>query len=351
MKKTLFAIGLLLALNSHAQNFSTYTPGSLNEGVVYYLPKTVIDIEVIATKIIYTPGDLCQYANRYLRLNHVSAVPETHWEIKEVKVKSAGVPDPNNAYQVKLKEKEVASNVQLTKDGLIMAINTTVSTDREKTTPETHPSTEKLNPNKYLTEEILNATSTAKTADLVAKEIYSLRESKNSLVRGQSEYMPKDGAALKLMLEKIEEQEQALTQMFTGITVEEDHTLHFYITPEDKTVDQIAFRFSHRLGILPPGNLAGSPVYLSINSVDPIPVPDPKTAEKKKKVEGIIYNIPGKARVKVNSVEKTYFDGELPVTQFGTTEVLVGDLFKSKVNTQVVFNSQTGAIVKIDKDL
>ena len=87
-----------------------------------------------------------------------------------------------------------------------------------------------------------------------------------------------------------------------------------------------------------------------METVDPIPTIDPKAAEKKKKMEGIIYNIPGKARVTVRSVEKQYFKGELPVTQFGSTEVLVNDLFKSKVNTRVIFHPQTGAIQKIDKD-
>ena len=33
-------------------------------------------------------------------------------------------------------------------------------------------------------------------AELVAKEIYSIRESKNALLRGEADNMPKDGAQL-----------------------------------------------------------------------------------------------------------------------------------------------------------
>ena len=40
----------------------------MGEGVVYYLPKTEIELQVIATKVVYTPGEFCQYADRYLRL-------------------------------------------------------------------------------------------------------------------------------------------------------------------------------------------------------------------------------------------------------------------------------------------
>ena len=79
---------------------------------------------------------------------------------------------------------------------------------RKKTLPAKTivPAQKKVNPKDFLTEEILMASSTAKMAELVAKEIYNIRESKNALVRGQADNMPKDGAQLKLMLDNLEEQ-------------------------------------------------------------------------------------------------------------------------------------------------
>ena len=68
MKKGLIAAGLLVSLSGTAQDVSTYTPGTMGEGVVYYLPKTEIELQVTATKVVYTPGEFCQYADRYLRL-------------------------------------------------------------------------------------------------------------------------------------------------------------------------------------------------------------------------------------------------------------------------------------------
>ena len=47
---------------------------------------------------------------------------------------------------------------------------------------------------------------------------------------------------------------------------------------------------------------------------------------------------------------KRYFKGELLITQFGTTEVLVDNLFNKKINTRVLFDPNNGKIVKIDKD-
>lgn len=93
MKRGLIiAASILTSLSSAAQDFSKYTPGTMGEGVVYYLPKTEIELEVVATKVTYTPGELCQYANRYLRMTNISAQPETYWEIKVSKRKLSVSP-------------------------------------------------------------------------------------------------------------------------------------------------------------------------------------------------------------------------------------------------------------------
>lgn len=349
MKKGLIAAAMFLATGAAAQDVSTYTPGALGEGVVYYLPKTEIELQVTATQVVYTPGEFCQYADRYLRLRGISGQPDTHWEINHIQVRSIGVPDANNAYAVKLKDKSVTSQVELTPDGIIKAINTTSPAEKPAPAAKREESRPRTDPRSFMTEEILLAGSTAKMAELVAKEIYNIRESKNSLTRGQADYMPKDGAALKLMLDNLEEQEQAMTSLFAGTTDRHSKTFTIRIAPDSEMKDKVVFRFSKKLGMLGTENLAGEPYYLSITNQETLPPVDPK-AKEKKKPEGVIYNIPGKAQVTVFTSGKRYFEGELPVTQFGTTEVLVDNLFNKKVNTRVIFNPETGGIVKIDKD-
>ena len=349
MKKGLIATGLLVSLSGTAQDVSTYTPGTMGEGVVYYLPKTEIELQVTATKVVYTPGEFCQYADRYLRLTGISSQPEEHWEINSIKVNSIGIPDPDNAYAVKLKDKSAASQVELTPEGIIKAINTTSPIEKAPVTKVADTAKKRIDPRSFMTEEILIAGSTAKMAELVAKEIYNIRESKNSLTRGQADYMPKDGAALKLMLDNLDEQEQAMMQMFAGTTDRIEKSFTIRIKPEADMKEKVAFRFSKKLGMLDADNLSGEPYYISIINQETLPPMDPKGKEKKK-TDGVIYNIPGKAQVTVFTPNKRYFDGELPVTQFGTTECLIDNLFNKKVNTRVIFNPNTGGIVKIDKD-
>lgn len=86
------------------------------------------------------------------------------------------------------------SNVELTNNGLIKAINTTAP-DIQKAEYVLEKPQHHENPRQYMTEEILLAGSSAKMAELTAKEIYNIRESKNLILRGQADTMPKDGAS------------------------------------------------------------------------------------------------------------------------------------------------------------
>ena len=344
MKKGIIALSLLAASTiTYAQE--PYIPGK-GEGIAYFLPKTALEVRIIATKVTYRPGEFCQYANRFLRLNNITAQPETHWEIKEVEVCSVGVPDSTKAYIMKLKDKDLASNMELTSNGIIKAINTTAPATEEikyeLEKPKTHP-----DPRIYLTEEILMAGSTAKMAELTAKEIFNIRESKNLILRGQADNMPKDGASLQLVIDNLNQQEQAMTEMFAGITDREDKIFKVQLSPEESLNDAVAFRFSQKLGVLPANDLTGEPIFVTLTSKTALGTQE---EGKSKQQKGVLYNIPGKANIKVSFQGKTIFNEELPITQFGYTEVLTDGLFDKKVNTRVIFNPNTGAIVKIDKD-
>ena len=348
LKQGIIAISLLTAWNLHAQDVTPYTPGAMPEGIVYYLPKTELEIKVTVTQTTYTPGEFCQYADRYLRLQNVAPKLQVQWNLQSIEVTPKGVPNPERAYSIKLKDKSVASEVQLTKEGIIRAINTNVPEDviPQKAAVK---KTERVNPRNFMTEEILMAGSSIKMAELVAKEIYNIRESKNSLTRGQADYMPKDGDALQIMLDNLNAQEKALTEMFAGFTEVTEKTFTFTISPDEDIKSKVICRFSSKLGILNADNLAGEPVYISITSQNTLPPAD-EEGMKKKQLNGVIYNIPGKALVTIKDAHKVYYEHEISFAQLGETEVLVNSLFNKKVNTRVIFDPITGGIVKIDKD-
>lgn len=350
MKKNILIFSaLLLATTAVAQ--TEVTVGVMrgkDYGVTYVLPKTEIEIVLQTTKHTYTPGEFCKYADRYLRLNNVLAESEEYWTLDKIQPLVAGVPDKDNVYFVKLKDKTVAPLMELTQDGIVRSINMPFSgkqanqDTKVSTTPEVG-----IDPHSFLTEEILMSSSSAKMAELVAKEIYSIRESKNALLRGEADNMPKDGAQLKLMLDNLNLQERAMTEMFSGTVKEEPKTIIVRLTPKEMK-NEVAFRFSKKLGVVANDDLAGEPYYISVTNLKN---PDISNIEEsKKKLEGVAYNVPGRAQVILTQNSKKLFDEELPVTQFGTVEYLAPVLFNKGATVKVLFDTATGGLIKVDRE-
>lgn len=351
MRKGLFLTGLLTATLCMAQGEATpYTPGINAEGVTYFLPQTVIDITIEAERISYTPGEYCAYADKYLRIANVSDKADTHWEIKDMTVKPIGIRDPQKVYTVKLKDKSNAALMELNDEGVLLSINQKDGGTPVLTQQKVEAQAPVTNAQTVLTEESLNATSTAKMAELAAKDIFNIRESRNAIVRGQAENMPKDGEALKIMLGNLDKQEAALLAMFQGTTTRETRIISIRITPDNEDVtESVLFRFSSKKGLLDAGDLGGSPIYYQLTNQTVFPEVDEKTLKKAKKPRGILYNVPGKALLKLYDTKEVFYEEELPVAQYGNTEVLSEDLFGKGTTTRVTFDSATGAIRKIER--
>ena len=332
-------------------------------GVTYMLPQTEIKIEAEATRQHYEPGQFSKYAERYLRLRDVKQEAETSWTLDEVKVNIVGVPDPSNIYFVEMKDRTTAPLMELTADGIVRSINLPFTGDKKAEQPQAKQQEDEVlpDPRTFLTEEILMTNSTAKMAELVAREIYSIRESKNALLRGEAENLPKDGAQLQIMLDNLNKQEKAMVQMFEGKVTTETHHFTKRVTPEEMS-NHVVFRFSKKLGFVEADDLAGEPVELSIVNKQLIPEqpaePEGKSSRSiisiltngnKSAIEGVAYNVPGKADVKLTYQHKDIINTELSLTQFGTREYLADQLFNRNTVTQVLFDVNTGALLKIDR--
>ena len=210
MKKLITAIILAIATPSMAQNtVSSFFPGT-SEGITYFLPDTKIDIKVEAICVTRTPGEFHSYAERFLHTKNAISEPGNHWEITGFETYSEGVPCKEKSFIVRL-DKSKASCISLNSKGIISTINTVSAGEtndgKEKVWQKRDNATDA---SRYMTEEMLTATSTAKMAELTAKEIYAIRESRFAITRGQAENMPSDGAAISLLLEELDRHEKAL---------------------------------------------------------------------------------------------------------------------------------------------
>jgi hypothetical protein len=342
---------------------TAYTPGVSTEGVAYFLPKTAINISITTIKTTYTPGELCQYADRYLRINNISNKEDIYHTIKSVSISTEGIPDEKKLYHILFATNSIAPLVTMTESGILQAINVS-----ESETPAQNPENEApttstknvLSPRSYMTEEMLMTGSKAKLAELVAKEIYNIRESKNLIIRGQNEHMPKDAESLQIILTGLEEQEEALTQLFIGTTTTETTTQTYQVIPSDNAERIILGRFSRKLGLLHGDDLAGAPIYIDIKKKNTIPVPSITTTQStqtkkapkgknEKKQDGLVYNIPGKAEVIVSTNTQVLAESQLTLAQFGNTETLSSTLLTKKKNIKIKLDSITGALLQVEE--
>ena len=201
--------------------------------------------------------------------------------------------------------------------------------------------------------------SKAKLAELVAKEIYNIRESRNLIIRGQGEHMPQDGESFRIVLAGLDEQEQAFTQLFTGVTTTEVTTQTYQVIPGAAVDKLVLGRFSRKLGLLHGDDLAGSPIYIDIKCRQTVPAEPTAEAlvlaasSKAKKntslQDGLVYNLPGKADVKVYTNTQVLADGMFVLAQFGRTETLSSTLLTKKRDIKVTLDPTTGALLKVEE--
>lgn len=360
MKKLLTAAMLIASGAMMAQTQVTeYHPGMTAEGIVYYLPKTTVEIAVRVERTTYTPGEFCKYADKYLRLNNVREDSYSTYRFIGTKIYSYGEADKQKAFAVKVNAKTAACNLRLADDGRLLAVNTDAPTEKPLPQPFTAaPAAAPVNPRSFLSQEILAAGSVTKMAELTASEIYDIRDSRNSLTRGEADFMPKDGEQLRLMLNNLDQQDKALSSMFSGTLSKDTTEMVFTITPDKEIDKQVLFRMSEKLGLLESDDMAGAPYYLSIKDLKTLPqqqVLDEKAQKAKEKVEqtakekgnGMFVNVPSKMLVTITAGNKKVAEYETTAGQFGRVELLSGDLFNKRFTTHLTLDPQSGAVDKL----
>jgi hypothetical protein len=361
-KKFLLIAGLVLmsVLPVSAQYNRFFNKGDSKSryGVQYVLPQTYVNLRVLSKKTAFTPGELCQYAERYLKLTDVPTNASTQWTFESAKMTLASRPDSTKVFFVPMNEKTTAPLMELTPEGIVKSINMTLpqatpALDETPVTVVKAKEQKEIDPHTLLSEEILMAGSTAKMAELVSKEIYNIRESRSDLVKGEADNLPKDGAQLKLMLDNLDAQEKALTSMFTGTykTEEQSATIPFEISEMN---DKVLFRFSSALGLVDKDDLSGRPFLLTIKKIEAVDLraqdaTDNKKKKEEDKNEGVAYNIPGHAQLILKDGNRQVAISDFLVTQFGSVEYLAPTLFTKKTMVSVRFDPFTGSLLKIDR--
>ena len=201
----------------------------------------------------------------------------------DVKVVSVGAADTENQYLMQFRSGS-SPFLMTTASGIPLSINTEniiVPSVLGENTKATQSVLDNNNFNKVLTGDMLVSESTAKRAEMAAQQIYKIRESRTNYLTGEADVMP-DGQALKLILAQLDEQEQTLMALFTGIVQKETAFKSFDFVPADDTNNEIVFRISVFNGIVDKTDHSCLSLYLTLNVPERGDIFVPEIGEDKK---------------------------------------------------------------------
>ncbi|MDE6086169.1 MAG: DUF4831 family protein [Muribaculaceae bacterium] len=357
---TIAALSGLMCMSvtdSNAQTVQKFSGGKAGEtGITYNLPNTAIDITIETELTVKKPGELYKYARRYFNISDPITKESAQATVKNVVISTHGISAPDQAYVLDFKSGK-APFMMLDPSGFPMAVNTENLYDAPKpempvAVPPAPTALEGPAARQALSEEIMQSQSTAKRAELVAAQIFALRQSRNDFITGQADQMPPDGKAMELILNTINAQEAALMAMFTGTTQTWTTVNTITYAPDgsqDIETRRVIARVSPVQGLVDSDDLSGTPVYMSLKVVER---PEKPKNEKGQVIEipkdGFIYRLPGKVNVTVSYDNRTLADATLDMAQFGINYGLKPNVFiDKKAPAYVIFDPATGAIVEL----
>ena len=347
----LFSLLISGSFFAKGQQTKLLTAEKHNEyGLVYTLPITAFQIDVVVVKEVSVAGPFSKYAKIFTSDADVIMEDSEKWTIESVNVTPYGIPDSDNRYIMQLKPGST-TYLGVADDGMLLSIN-----KEPKAFTNNAPEIKKFEGIKYtgkeyldyVNEDFISAISSYKKAQLLAEEIMEVRDSKISLTRGTAETMPTDGRQLEIMLESLDKQETALSNAFTGSSWKEKEIRTFNIIPEKKG-KFILCKVSPTNGVLDATSKVGQPLYINITVIENAKLPvDAKGEEKKIPKDAVMYCIPGLADISLTYEDNNLFSKEFSLSQFGMTFGLNPSIFTDKKEpSYAVFDPTTGALLEV----
>ncbi len=353
MKTIVTSLSLLLfsvMLSAQTNVVPRLSNDAMPQGIVYHLPMTSLNIEAKAECIISKPGPFFRYAERFFAENDVIVEEKTEWRLIGVNVVPMAEPNPKMAFDVvpDKKGEGISNLISFTPNGLMKGLNLLPPPAKRPHAKHKKPGCTEVPRVEFnmsvLGEEVLVANSIPKMAEIAAKQVYRIRESRMAILNGEMDVLP-SGDAMKHVLAKMDEVEADILALFFGRTVSYVTTRTYELDIEDDMTKQVLFRISALEGLLSADNIIGDPVYISLKGTYPLA---PTPPEKAPKVLGFAYTVPGTAEVMIFDNAHTLAEETVKVPQFGYV-LHLNPSITDDANARIVYNDKTGEILSISK--
>jgi hypothetical protein len=343
-KKIPFIAGALcICISAFAQQ--------LPQGVVVYaLPMTSLQIQVEATREVFTAGPYAKFAAKYLGIE-VSTENKENYSLKNIQLASFVEADAAQTYTVALKDNKSSANfLTMTAAGPVAMFeqNAAASVSWRFANAAQEAGFHNRGTVSNLAKETTTLYKTVKTdagfervpvqqnqvveknmerrAEETANLIYSLRKKRMELISGDADN-PLSGDAMRAVLEEITRLEEAYMSLFVGKSSFDTQTMSFDVVPDAAQPKQlyVAFRFSETQGLLSSANLAGRPVVLELTPEKEVKATPSNAFDVDKKGKRISYRIPEVVRARILDGQTVLLQTRFPVYQLGTVMTLPVD--------------------------
>lgn len=339
-------LGVICAVMSMSMWAQAIRDGEM--AIVYYMPQTQLEIDIEYEAVILHRGIYADFAKQYLGTTEVVNDDDIWYRITAIRPRIKTVADYSRMYKV--------SNeplLTLTRKGTLLGYNLERSdvshqkSDAQRPPrPEAKPADTKVNVLPLFEEHIVGKTL-EQQAHGAAKLIYRIRENRLYLIGGEVDKAPSDGKAMELALNKMDQLEQQLVELFIGRIEVVKHKKTISYTPVKSEEVDIAY-FSEQGGFTTSGN--GDPIKLSLTARRQTKGYAITESKKTPVPSQIYYNLPGSAVYKISYLNEISAEGDIQVAQFGVAVPLAQDLFNSKQGElKIRFNPQTGNIESIER--
>lgn len=349
------------------------------EGVFYFLPKTMIAIDVSIKETRYFKGPFFEYSSKFTGINNVIQENKVEYSLQNIKYNVFSIPDTSKLYYIQTSKlaKKDKFIIDLDDNGNILALNcdsnfvnnnlnnykniknisqnvnfddfehfavgnTQVRTDTiiEKMIVDTITIEKQI-----LQHKIIEKSLEDKARD-AANYIELIADNKMKLISGYQE-VNYDKNTLALMILELDKQLMDYTSLFTGKTFEQDLTFQIIIDPSK--IEKNAFLFSINsnsgLGFSKNNLVLANNYYYSIipeNYTEAIPAFS--KMEKKKSYSGLLYSIPETCVLNIfNGNANLIISEKVFISQLGTIGILPKNVKK------IIFNPLNGSIKHIEK--
>lgn len=312
----------------------------------YQMPTTAIKVDVTITKVREMKGYYTDQAEKMLGLTNIISNNRTYYKLKDVRIETVQVPDPNLIFAVEpspkqMKElvyakallqsqstqKEVFEETYSTKSASIPDFFQNYANMNYTETEDAFVETKIING--VVTQVPSNRTrmvnkSAEQKVQEAADRITQIRKDRNSLIAGEQE-VPYSKEALELMIAQLNQAENDYLDLFRGIVLEDEIHYTLYVIPEKDDTTLPLFSLDQNSGFTATTSATEANYSLQLTSFNKAQAI--KNQEVKNKNKGFRIRHPQAVYIDLqHNYETVHNFGIYQLLQWGDIEVLPANM-------------------------